>query len=130
WAPPPAAPPSASPSPTAASPTAAPSPIAHATTDWTTFMGDQARSGIGPALPPTTNAHRTWTAAVDGDVYGAPLVAGSAGIATTEQDSVYSLDAATGAVRWRTHLGTPVPLASLECGDIVPNGVTSTPVID
>jgi outer membrane protein assembly factor BamB len=98
--------------------------------DWTTFMGDPQRSGVGPALPAAGTPHRTWSANVDGDLYGSPLVAGSAVIAVTEQDSVYSLDTATGAVRWRAHLGQPVPLAKLLCGNIDPNGITSTPVID
>jgi outer membrane protein assembly factor BamB len=93
-------------------------------------MGDQARSGIGPESPVAANAHRTWAATVDGDVYGEPLVAGGAVIAASEQDSVYSLDATSGTVRWRTHLGQPVPLAELVCGDIDPNGITSTPVAD
>src|SRR5450756_944016 len=37
----------------------------------------------------------------------------------------------TGAVLWSTHLGTPVPLRSLPCGNITPTvGITGTPVID
>jgi outer membrane protein assembly factor BamB len=99
-------------------------------TNWTTFMGDQVRSGVGSPTPVATRAHRTWTAPVDGDVYGEPLIVDGAVIATTEQDSVYSLDAGSGAVRWRTHLGQPVPLSELVCGDIDPNGITSTPVVD
>ncbi|HEY1320920.1 MAG TPA: PQQ-binding-like beta-propeller repeat protein, partial [Streptosporangiaceae bacterium] len=31
-------------------------------------------------------------------------------------------------VIWRTHVGTPVPLASLPCGNIDPLGITGTPV--
>ncbi|MBV8711909.1 MAG: hypothetical protein JOY56_09020 [Solirubrobacterales bacterium] len=31
---------------------------------------------------------------------------------------------------WHTHLGPPVPLSSLPCGDIDPLGVTGTPVYD
>ena len=49
----------------------------------------------------------------------------------TENDTVYALSAATGAVAWSTHLGRPVPAASLPCGDITPTvGITGTPVID
>ncbi len=51
-------------------------------------------------------------------------------IAATENDSVYGLDQATGKVAWRTHVGTPVPLASLPCGNIDPLGITGTPVYD
>jgi hypothetical protein len=31
-------------------------------------------------------------------------------------------------VRWRAHVGTPVPLASLPCGNIDPLGITGTTV--
>jgi len=51
-------------------------------------------------------------------------------IVATEGDSVYSLDPASGHVVWRRHLGTPVPLSSLPCGNIDPLGITSTPVYD
>jgi hypothetical protein len=33
-------------------------------------------------------------------------------------------------VAWRTHLGTPVPLSALPCGDIDPLGITGTPIYD
>ena len=115
----------------AATPTGPPpSPVVHAGADWTTFMGDQLRSGVGQSTPLATTARRTWTASVDGDVYGAPLVVHGAVIAATENDTVYSIDAGTGAIRWQTHVGQPVPLAALVCGDIDPNGITSTPVAD
>ena len=51
-------------------------------------------------------------------------------IAATENDSIYALDSSTGKVVWRTHVGTPVPLADLPCGDIDPLGITGTPVYD
>ena len=48
----------------------------------------------------------------------------------TEADTVYALDAGTGRVLWRQHLGPPVPGSSLPCGDIDPSGITGTPVLD
>lgn len=127
----PAASPAASPSGAATATVTVPQPVAvHAGDDWTTYMGDPQRTGIGPLTPAVGSPHRTWSATVDGDVYAAPLVAGTAVIVATEHDSVYALDGATGAVRWRTHLGEPAPLSELLCGNIDPNGITSTPVID
>ena len=67
---------------------------------------------------------------VDGAVYAEPLVVGGRVIVATENDSVYALDAATGARLWGVHLGTPVPGGSLPCGDIDPSGITSTPAVD
>jgi outer membrane protein assembly factor BamB len=128
-------PPAASSSPTqratsVAEPSASASPTPRVFDEWTTYMGDASRSGVGPATPAAGNAHRTWTAQIDGDMYAEPLVAGSSVIAATERNLVYAIDAATGAVRWRTQLGDPVPLAELQCGNIDPNGITSTPAVD
>ena len=67
---------------------------------------------------------------LDGAVYGEPLGVGGRVIVATEGDSVYALDPANGRVVWRRHLGTPVPLSSLPCGNIDPLGITSTPVYD
>ena len=51
--------------------------------------------------------------------------------AATENDTVYALSAATGAVVWATHVGRPVPASSLPCGNIQPTvGITGTPVLD
>src|SRR5262249_58254277 len=67
---------------------------------------------------------------LDGAVYGQPLIIGGLVSAATVGDSVYGLDRATGQVRWRAYVGTPVPLASLPCGNIDPLGITGTPVYD
>jgi outer membrane protein assembly factor BamB len=116
---------------TAPGPTSATSVLPGRTApDWPTYMGDPARTGIGPATPAASRPAPAWTAAVEGDVYGQPLVSGATVLAATEQNNVYALDAATGALRWKVHLGTPVPLSQLQCGNIDPNGITSTPVID
>jgi outer membrane protein assembly factor BamB len=71
-----------------------------------------------------------WQAQLDGAVYGQPLLVGDLVIAATENDSVYALEAASGHVVWRAHVGTPVPLAQLPCGNIDPLGITGTPAYD
>ena len=77
-------------------------------------------------------ASPAWTSpALDGQLYGEPLVSGGRIYVATENDTVDALSASTGAVVWSTHVGTPVPAASLPCGDISPSvGITGTPVID
>ena len=60
------------------------------------------------------------TAPLDGEVYGQPLVYGSFVYVATENDTVYKLDAATGAVIWSKHLATPEPSSAAPCGDISP----------
>src|SRR5262245_20199629 len=51
-------------------------------------------------------------------------------IALTESNDVYALSATTGTVIWQRNLGTPVPRANLQCGNIDPVGITGTPAVD
>jgi len=68
---------------------------------------------------------------VDGQVYAQPIVAGGTVVVATENDEVYGLSAATGAIKWSTSLGTPFPASAEHCTDLAPNvGVTGTPVYD
>ncbi len=97
---------------------------------WPEFDQNAARTGIAPGLPEAGALSQRWTASLDGAVYGQPLVVGGDVIAATENDSVYALNESTGAVVWRAHVGTPVPLSSLPCGNIDPLGITGTPAYD
>src|ERR1700757_2651632 len=86
--------------------------------------GGDVAAGVATPGPLTVS----WQAHLDGAVYGQPLLVGTMVIAATENDSIYGLDQATGKVAWRTHVGSPVPLADLPCGNIDPLGITGTPV--
>jgi outer membrane protein assembly factor BamB len=99
----------------------------HPAAAWPTYGRDAARSGVADAARPG-RLTVSWRARLDGAVYGQPLLVGNLAIAATENDSVYGLDQATGRVIWRRHVGTPVPLADLPCGNIDPLGITGTPV--
>jgi outer membrane protein assembly factor BamB len=122
----------AAPAATGPATTAAPtgSPAAPSAADWPTYHRDAARTGVAPAQPAAGPLSIAWRRHLDGAVYGQPLVVGDLVIAATEGDTVYGLDRATGTVRWHVHLGTPVPLSALPCGDIDPLGITGTPVYD
>src|SRR3954453_9144474 len=98
--------------------------------DWTPYHPDNARSGVAAGLAPLGTLSRAWSAPLDGAVYGQPLAVGDRVFAATENNTVYALDADTGAVAWSTHVGTPVRRASLPCGNIDPLGITSTMVYD
>ena len=116
-----------------AGPAAAATPAASpATASWTVYHGDPAGSGTGTLSGPVDTSSPAWTSpALDGQLYGEPLVSGGRVFAATENDTVYALSASTGAVIWSKHLATPVPASSLPCGDISPTvGITGTPVID
>jgi len=107
-----------------------------------TYHNSPARSGqyTVPGLTLTTAAQLRldsgFSATVSGSVYAQPLYwvpPGAASgwlIVATESNLVYALDANTGATIWQTQLGTPAPPGSLGCGNIDPEGVTGTPVID
>ncbi|MGI8614455.1 MAG: PQQ-binding-like beta-propeller repeat protein [Nocardioidaceae bacterium] len=97
---------------------------------WPTYHHDAARTGYDRlANPATGHLSRAWSRQLDGAVYAEPLVVNGQVIVATENDSVYGLSP-RGGVLWRRHLGTPVSLAMLPCGDIDPLGITSTPVFD
>ncbi len=110
------------------SPGAQPSSAGQAA-DWPTYDRTAGRSGVSVSSPAPGAVRSSWTAAVDGAVYAQPLVVGSAVIVATENDSVYALDASSGAVRWSRHLAAPVP-SGLPCGNVDPSGITGTPVAD
>ena len=100
--------------------------------NWTTYHQNNVRTGeeAGAAV---SAVHTEWSGptAVDADVYAEPLVCGNTVYVATEENTVYAINATTGAIIWHTHLGTPVTSSTLPCGDIGPTtGITGTPVID
>jgi polyvinyl alcohol dehydrogenase (cytochrome) len=98
--------------------------------DWTTYHHDNRRPGDAAGLAALGTLSRAWETRLDGAVYGQPLVVGGRVFAATENDTIYALDAASGRVLWSRHVGTPVPLSQLPCGNIDPLGITSTMVYD
>ncbi len=100
-------------------------------TSETTYHCDYSRDGYDPNEPNLKNPSVAWTSpTLDGEVYAQPLVARGSVYVVTENDSIYSLNATTGSIIWRTNVGSPVNQSSLPCGDIFPLGITGTPVID
>jgi polyvinyl alcohol dehydrogenase (cytochrome) len=99
---------------------------------WTVYHGDPAGDGVVTGVASVDTSAPAWSSpALDGELYGEPLVSGGHVFVATENDTVYALSATTGTVVWSTHLGTPVPSSMLPCGDITPTvGITGTPVID
>jgi hypothetical protein len=96
---------------------------------------DSSEPNMGPSVVPTFT--QLFATTVAGQVYAQPIVVGSTVVVATENDWVYGLDAATGAVNWSTHFGTAWNIAKssvpklAKCGDLTPNvGATGTPVYD
>jgi outer membrane protein assembly factor BamB len=111
--------------------TSSPATGAYPSAAWPGYGRTAARTGVAAGVAAASGGLRiSWQAHLDGAVYGQPLLVGNRVIVATEGDSIYALDPATGQVSWRTHLGTPVPLSELPCGNIDPLGITGTPVYD
>ena len=94
------------------------------------YGGNPQRTNMAESAATAGPPSIAWHAHLDGAVYGQPLVIGRTVIAATEHDTIFGLNASTGQIRWQRHVGTPVPLSALPCGDIDPLGITGTPVYD
>src|ERR1022692_2300574 len=94
---------------------------------------------IDPAFTQAAAANLTrdtnFDGTIVGNVYAQPLYIedGPGGaamvIAVTESNNVYALDAATGAIIWQRNVGTAIT-SGLPCGNIIPIGITGTPIVD
>jgi polyvinyl alcohol dehydrogenase (cytochrome) len=104
---------------------------------WVTYHGDNTRDGSYSLLSNVTTPSIAWNTSVDAAVYAEPLAFNGSVFVATENDTVYSLSATTGAVVWSMHLGTPAnsSRAPFVCNGNHPTiypliGITGTPVID
>jgi cell division septation protein DedD len=95
---------------------------------------------IDAAFTPSNAANLTrdmgFDGTISGNVYAQPLYIeggpnGPMVIAVTESNNVYALHADTGLPIWsRTDIGTPAPSGTPCPGNILPVGITGTPVVD
>lgn len=108
------------------------SPGPAGTPSWSVYHDGPAGRGVAAGVSSVDTAARAWTSpTLDGQLYGEPLVLGDRVYVATEDDTVYALSAATGAIAWSARLGIPVPSGLLPCSNINPTvGITGTPVID
>ena len=106
--------------------------VSAADDDWPTYHHSADRAGVGAAGASFTDAQLAWASgALDGGVYAEPLYVGGRVLVATENNTVYSIDAASGATVWQTHLADPAAADSLPCGNIRPTvGITGTPTVD
>ena len=89
-------------------------------------------------LANAANVHleTTFKPKVTGNIYAQPLFYQASGsehgivIVATESNGVYALDGASGKTVWKVQLPASVPSSQLPCGNINPEGITGTPVID
>ncbi len=95
--------------------------------NWPAYHGNRLRTGYAATMPAANGTPKVAKRyRLDGAVYASPLVIGGRAVVATENDSVYAIQG--GRVVWRRHLGTPATDAQLPCGNIIPLGITGTPV--
>jgi outer membrane protein assembly factor BamB len=98
---------------------------------WPTDHGDNRRSGSYPSGALFRQLARAWGRSLDGAVYGSPIAMGGYVVVATENNTVYEINATTGAVRWSRHLRAPAPTSRLACpGNISPSGISGSPAYD
>ncbi len=106
--------------------------------DGATRGGDDYRTGwypdqanLTPGLVTGGTFGQLFKTAVNGSVYGQPLLDDGQILVNTENNYSYGLNPVTGAILWSRHYGTPALASQLGCADLAPNmGITSTPVVD
>ncbi|MFN2559948.1 MAG: PQQ-binding-like beta-propeller repeat protein [Jatrophihabitans sp.] len=95
--------------------------------NWPTYHGTNYRHGDSASMPAVSGSPQVITTlALDGAVYGSPIVIRGWTILATENNTVYAFDASY-RLRWSTHLGSPSPASQRPCGNIDPLGITGTP---
>src|SRR5213079_1063216 len=93
-------------------------------------------AGFTPSAAANLTRDLNFNGTISGAVYAQPLYIeggpnGPMVIAVTESNNVYALHADTGLPIWsRTDIGTPAPQGSPCPGNIIPVGITGTPVVD
>jgi hypothetical protein len=103
--------------------------------------GDFTVPGLTLAAAAKLHKDTGFSASITGNVNAQPLYWKPAGakvgllIVATESNSVYALNASTGAQVWKTQLAAPMPNPYgsgkfVQCGNIDPEGITGAPVID
>jgi len=109
-------------------------PLIAGSGSWTTYHHDNARTGLDPSAPKAVsgsiNPTPGWTEPVlDEQVYAEPLIYSSLVYVATLNNTIYALSQFDGSVVWSRHLGTPQS-GGWVCGDVAPQGIIGTPVID
>jgi F5/8 type C domain/Abnormal spindle-like microcephaly-assoc'd, ASPM-SPD-2-Hydin len=92
---------------------------------------DQNEPGLAPSSVTAADFGQLFSTPVNGQVYAQPIVVAGTVITVTENNWIYGMNAATGAITWSRSVGAPWPASAIGCGDLTPNiGITSTPVYD
>ena len=88
-------------------------------------------TNLTPALVAGGTFGQLFNTAVNGAVYGQPLVDDGQLLVNTENNYAYGLDPVSGAILWTRQFGSPPEASDIGCADLAPTmGITGTPVVD
>jgi outer membrane protein assembly factor BamB len=97
---------------------------------WPVYHHDDGHTGFDSSQPTATTASTGWSsAALDGSLYGEPLVYQGVVYVGTLNNTVYALNQTDGSLVWSRHLRAP-ETGGWTCGNVSPQGILGTPVID
>ncbi|HET7467792.1 MAG TPA: PQQ-binding-like beta-propeller repeat protein [Candidatus Dormibacteraeota bacterium] len=109
---------------------------------WPVYHHDDAHSGADPAAKYVTSVIPGWTsAATDKQIYAEPLIYGGIVYAATLNNTVYAFNQTDGSLVWSKNMEADFGLGNPEsrccgganawgCGNVSPQGILGTPVID
>jgi hypothetical protein len=96
---------------------------------WPVYHSDDGHTGFDPNPPTAVTATTGWSSSLDAAVYAEPLVYQGIVYAATLNNTVYALNQTDGSVVWSNHLRMP-ETTGWACGNVSPQGILGTPVID
>jgi hypothetical protein len=97
---------------------------------WPAYHHDDGHTGFDSSQPTATTATTGWTSlGLDETVYGEPLVYQGIVYVATLNNTVYALNQTDGSQVWSTHLRAP-ETTGWSCGNVSPQGILGTPVVD
>ena len=97
---------------------------------WSVYHHDDGHTGNDSTQPSAATARTGWTSpALDESVYGEPLVYNGIVYVATLNNTVYALNQTDGSVAWSRNLRAP-ETGGWGCGNVSPQGILGTPVID
>src|SRR5579864_3739593 len=96
---------------------------------WPTYHRDDGHTGFDPNQLTAVSATSGWASSLDASIYAEPVVYQGIVYAATLNNTVYALNQTDGSVVWSRNLRAP-QTGGWSCGNVSPQGILGTPVID
>jgi polyvinyl alcohol dehydrogenase (cytochrome) len=98
---------------------------------WPVYHRDDAHTGSDPSPSSVSSVQAGWVSPVlDQQVYASPVIYGGLVYTVTLNNTVYALNQTDGTVQWSLNLGAPETGGWTCGGNVSPQGILGTPVVD